>query len=45
MQDLRARKFDMAILLQNAFEAAALVWLAGHPADASDTAATAVDSC
>lgn len=31
VQDLRARKFDMAILLQNAFEAAALVWLAGIP--------------
>ena len=31
VQDLRARKFDMAILLQNAFEAAVLVWLAGIP--------------
>jgi heptosyltransferase-2 len=30
-RDLRARKFDIAILLQNAFEAAALVWLAGVP--------------
>ncbi len=29
--ELRARRFDMAILLQNAFEAAALVWLAGIP--------------
>ena len=28
---LRARQFDTAILLQNAFEAAALVWLAGIP--------------
>lgn len=31
VRDLRARKFDMAILLQNAFEAAALVWLARIP--------------
>jgi len=30
-QQLRARRFDCAILLQNAFEAAALVWLAGIP--------------
>jgi heptosyltransferase-2 len=30
-QDLRARRFDAAILLPNAFEAAALVWLAGIP--------------
>jgi heptosyltransferase-2 len=29
--DLRARKFDCAILLQNAFEAAALAWLARIP--------------
>jgi heptosyltransferase-2 len=29
--DLRRRSFDIAILLQNAFEAAALVWLAGIP--------------
>ena len=29
--DLRARKFHAAILLQNAFEAAALVWMAGIP--------------
>ncbi|MBC8167495.1 MAG: lipopolysaccharide heptosyltransferase II [Bryobacteraceae bacterium] len=29
--ELRRRKFDMAVLLQNAFEAAALVWLAGIP--------------
>lgn len=28
-QDLRRRRFDLAILLQNAFEAAALAWLAG----------------
>ncbi len=28
---LAKRKFDMAILLQNAFEAAAIVWLAGIP--------------
>ena len=28
---LRAKQFDTAILLQNAFEAAALVWLAGIP--------------
>jgi heptosyltransferase-2 len=28
---LRARRFDTAILLPNAFEAAALVWLAGIP--------------
>ena len=28
---LRAEKFDCAILLQNAFEAAAIVWLAGIP--------------
>lgn len=31
VRDLRSQKFDMAILLQNAFEAAALVWLAGIP--------------
>ncbi|HUS05995.1 MAG TPA: lipopolysaccharide heptosyltransferase II [Bryobacteraceae bacterium] len=30
-QDLRSRRFDIAILLQNAFEAAALVWAAGIP--------------
>ena len=30
-QDLRRRSFDTAILLPNAFEAAALVWLAGIP--------------
>jgi heptosyltransferase II len=30
-RDLRKRQFDTAILLQNAFEAAALVWLAGIP--------------
>lgn len=30
-QGLRRRAFDTAILLQNAFEAAALVWLAGIP--------------
>ena len=30
-QDLRSRDFDTAILLPNAFEAAALVWLAGIP--------------
>jgi heptosyltransferase-2 len=30
-QQLRARKFDCAILLQNAFEAAMLAWLAGIP--------------
>jgi heptosyltransferase-2 len=30
-QDLRRRRFDCAILLQNAFEAAALMWLAGIP--------------
>ena len=30
-QDLRSRRFDLAILLPNAFEAAALVWLAGIP--------------
>ncbi len=30
-QQLRARKFDCAILLQNAFEAALLAWLAGIP--------------
>lgn len=28
-QDLRSRRFDLAVLLPNAFEAAALVWLAG----------------
>lgn len=28
-RELRAKQFDTAILLQNAFEAAALVWLAG----------------
>jgi heptosyltransferase-2 len=31
VQELRRRKFDTALLLQNAFEAAALVWLAGIP--------------
>ena len=31
VHDLRRRRFDMAILLQNAFEAAAIVWLAGIP--------------
>jgi heptosyltransferase-2 len=30
-QALRAEKFDCAILLQNAFEAAAIAWLAGIP--------------
>jgi heptosyltransferase-2 len=30
-RELRAKRFDTAILLQNAFEAAALVWLAGIP--------------
>ena len=30
-RELRARKFDTALLLQNAFEAAALVWLARIP--------------
>ena len=30
-KDLRKRKFDLAILLQNAFEAAMLAWLAGIP--------------
>jgi heptosyltransferase-2 len=30
-RQLRAQRFDTAILLQNAFEAAALVWLAGIP--------------
>jgi heptosyltransferase-2 len=30
-KNLRKQRFDMAILLQNAFEAAALVWLAGIP--------------
>lgn len=30
-QDLRARQFDAAILLQNAFEAAFITWLAGIP--------------
>jgi heptosyltransferase II len=30
-QELRARKFDTALLLQNAFEAAAIVWLARIP--------------
>ena len=30
-QDLRGREFDTAILLPNAFEAAALVWMAGIP--------------
>ena len=29
--DLRGRNFDAAILLQNAFEAAALAWMAGIP--------------
>lgn len=31
-QELRKRRFDCAILFQNAFEAAALVWAAGIPA-------------
>ena len=30
-RDLRARRFDAAILLPNAFEAAALAWMAGIP--------------
>jgi heptosyltransferase-2 len=30
-RELRSRRFDLAILLPNAFEAAALVWLAGIP--------------
>ncbi len=30
-RDLRARQFDLAILFQNAFEAALLAWLAGIP--------------
>lgn len=30
-QDLRARQFEAAILLQNAFEAAFITWLAGIP--------------
>ena len=30
-QDLRRRRFDAAVLLQNAFEAAMIVWLAGIP--------------
>jgi heptosyltransferase-2 len=30
-RDLRSRRFDLAVLLPNAFEAAALVWLAGIP--------------
>ncbi|MBV8866602.1 MAG: hypothetical protein JO210_14505, partial [Acidobacteriaceae bacterium] len=30
--ELRRRKFDCAVLFQNAFEAAALVWAAGIPA-------------
>ena len=30
-RELRARRFDMAILLQNAFDAALLTWLAGIP--------------
>lgn len=30
-QDLRARQFDAAFLLQNAFEAAFITWLAGIP--------------
>jgi heptosyltransferase-2 len=30
-RDLRVRKFDLAILLQNAFEAALLAWLASVP--------------
>lgn len=30
-RDVRQRRFDTAILLQNAFEAAAVVWLAGVP--------------
>lgn len=29
--ELRAKRFDTALLLQNAFEAAALVWIAGIP--------------
>ena len=31
IRDLRARHFDCAILLQNAFEAALIAWLAGIP--------------
>jgi heptosyltransferase-2 len=31
LRELRSRKFDMAILLQNAFEAAAVAFLAGIP--------------
>jgi heptosyltransferase-2 len=31
VQELRQRKFDTALLMQNAFEAAAVVWLAGIP--------------
>jgi heptosyltransferase II len=31
VQELRRRNFDTALLLQNAFEAAAIVWLAGIP--------------
>lgn len=30
-RELRKKRFDTAVLLQNAFEAAALVWLAGIP--------------
>src|SRR5688572_27679975 len=30
-QQLRDARFDMALLLQNAFEAAAITWLAGIP--------------
>ena len=30
-RDLRSRRFDLAVLLPNAFEAAALIWLAGIP--------------
>jgi len=35
--ELRAERFDLAILLQNAFEAALLAWLAGIPARAGYT--------
>jgi heptosyltransferase II len=31
IQQLRKQRFDVALLLQNAFEAAAIVWLAGVP--------------
>jgi heptosyltransferase-2 len=30
-RELRRRRFDLAVLLQNAFEAAAIAWLAGIP--------------